>query len=71
MIPIGRMGKPHEVASVVEMLVTNAYLTNKVRVKFFFLDAAPSVSARFFEIFNFTLLLQIMVVDGGVTPSAF
>jgi len=42
MIPIGRMGKPHEVASVVEMLVTNAYLTNK-----------------------------IMVVDGGVTPSAF
>lgn len=29
MIPIGRLGKPHEVASVVEMLVTNVYLTNK------------------------------------------
>ncbi|KAJ7334828.1 NAD-binding protein [Mycena albidolilacea] len=42
MIPIGRLGKPHEVASVVETLVTNAYLTNK-----------------------------IMVVDGGITPSAF
>ncbi|KAJ7629482.1 NAD-binding protein [Mycena polygramma] len=42
MIPIGRLGKPHEVASVVETLVTNAYLTNK-----------------------------IMVVDGGLTPSAF
>jgi len=41
-IPIGRLGKPHEVASVVEMLVTNDYLTNK-----------------------------IMVVDGGLTPSAF
>ncbi|KAJ7485188.1 NAD-binding protein [Mycena galericulata] len=42
MIPIGRLGKPHEIASVVETLVTNAYLTNK-----------------------------IMVVDGGLTPSAF
>nr|GAT57963.1 NAD-binding protein [Mycena chlorophos] len=42
MIPIGRLGKPDEVASVVEMLVSNAYLTNK-----------------------------IMVVDGGLTPSAF
>ncbi|KAF7328929.1 NAD-binding protein [Mycena venus] len=42
MIPVGRLGKPHEVASVVETLVTNAYLTNK-----------------------------IMVVDGGITPSAF
>ncbi|KAJ6510523.1 NAD-binding protein [Mycena sanguinolenta] len=41
-IPIGCMGKPHEVASVVETLVTNEYLTNK-----------------------------IMVVDGGMTPSAF
>ncbi|KAF8147782.1 NAD-binding protein [Mycena galopus ATCC 62051] len=41
-IPIGRMGKPHEVASIVEMLVANEYLTNK-----------------------------IMVVDGGMTPSAF
>lgn len=30
MIPIGRLGKPHEVASVVEVLVTNPYLTNKV-----------------------------------------
>ncbi|KAJ7262716.1 NAD-binding protein [Mycena haematopus] len=42
MIPIGRLGKPHEVASVVETLVMNEYLTNK-----------------------------IMVVDGGLTPSAF
>jgi len=42
MIPIGRLGKPHEVASVVETLVTNEYLTNK-----------------------------ILVVDGGLTPSAF
>ncbi|KAJ7074650.1 NAD-binding protein [Mycena amicta] len=41
-IPIGRMGNPQEIASVVEVLVTNAYLTNK-----------------------------IMVVDGGMTPSAF
>ncbi|KAJ7119586.1 hypothetical protein C8R44DRAFT_624241 [Mycena epipterygia] len=33
MIPIGHLRKPHEVASVVEMLVTNAYLTNKVRTR--------------------------------------
>ncbi|KAJ7475115.1 NAD-binding protein [Mycena galericulata] len=33
MIPIGRLGKPHEIASVVETLVTNAYLTNKVRLR--------------------------------------
>ncbi|KXN91312.1 3-oxoacyl-[acyl-carrier-protein] reductase FabG [Leucoagaricus sp. SymC.cos] len=29
-IPIGRFGRPQEVASVVELLVTNAYMTNKV-----------------------------------------
>ncbi|KAF7291528.1 NAD-binding protein [Mycena kentingensis (nom. inval.)] len=32
LIPIGRMGKPHEIASIVETLVTNAYLTNKIMV---------------------------------------
>lgn len=31
-IPIGRFGLPHEVASVVELLVTNAYMTNKIIV---------------------------------------
>jgi len=41
-IPVGRFGLPHEVAPVVEMLVTNAYMTNK-----------------------------IIVVDGGLTASAF
>ncbi|KAI5118777.1 hypothetical protein M0805_005658 [Coniferiporia weirii] len=30
LIPVGRFGKPDEVASVVELLVTNAYLTNKI-----------------------------------------
>jgi 3-oxoacyl-[acyl-carrier protein] reductase len=29
-IPIGRFGHPQEIASVVELLVTNAYMTNKV-----------------------------------------
>ncbi|KAF7760821.1 hypothetical protein Agabi119p4_10230 [Agaricus bisporus var. burnettii] len=31
-IPIGRFGRPQEVASIVELLVTNAYMTNKIIV---------------------------------------
>lgn len=29
LIPVGRFGQPEEVAQVVELLVTNAYMTNK------------------------------------------
>lgn len=29
-IPVNRFGEPDEIASIVELLVTNAYLTNKV-----------------------------------------
>lgn len=29
-IPIGRLGKPDEIASIVFMLVQNGYMTNKV-----------------------------------------
>ena len=29
-IPIGRLGKPAEIASIVAMLATNGYMTNKV-----------------------------------------
>ena len=29
-IPIGRLGKPDEIASIVVMLAKNAYMTNKV-----------------------------------------
>ncbi|KZT18767.1 NAD-binding protein [Neolentinus lepideus HHB14362 ss-1] len=32
MIPVGRFGTPAEIASVVEMLVANAYMTNKIVV---------------------------------------
>ncbi|KAF8586880.1 NAD-binding protein [Ramaria rubella] len=31
-IPVGRFGEPEEIASVVEMFTTNAYLTNKIYV---------------------------------------
>ncbi|KAF5378922.1 hypothetical protein D9757_008727 [Collybiopsis confluens] len=31
MIPVGRLGIPSEISSIVEMLVTNAYMTNKCR----------------------------------------
>ncbi|KAF9445194.1 NAD(P)-binding protein [Macrolepiota fuliginosa MF-IS2] len=31
-IPVGRFGYPQEIASVVEMLVTNSYMTNKIVV---------------------------------------
>ncbi|KAJ4490709.1 NAD-binding protein [Lentinula aciculospora] len=32
MIPVGRLGVPSEIASIVELLVTNAYMTNKIIV---------------------------------------
>ncbi|KAL1947103.1 hypothetical protein VTO73DRAFT_14064 [Trametes versicolor] len=32
LIPIGRLGKPDEIASIVLMLATNAYMTNKILV---------------------------------------
>ncbi|PIL33211.1 hypothetical protein GSI_04661 [Ganoderma sinense ZZ0214-1] len=32
LIPIGRLGKPDEIASIVLMLVTNGYMTNKIIV---------------------------------------
>ncbi|KAJ3772600.1 NAD-binding protein [Lentinula raphanica] len=32
MIPVGRLGIPNEIASIVELLVTNAYMTNKIIV---------------------------------------
>ncbi|THU98559.1 NAD-binding protein [Dendrothele bispora CBS 962.96] len=32
MIPIGRLGVPDEIASIIQMLVTNAYMTNKIIV---------------------------------------
>ncbi|KDQ57893.1 hypothetical protein JAAARDRAFT_250632 [Jaapia argillacea MUCL 33604] len=32
LIPVGRFGKPDEIASVVEMLVGNSYMTNKIIV---------------------------------------
>ncbi|PPQ93894.1 hypothetical protein CVT25_007807 [Psilocybe cyanescens] len=33
-IPVGRFGLPHEIATVVEMLVSNAYMTNKAHHRF-------------------------------------
>jgi NAD(P)-dependent dehydrogenase (short-subunit alcohol dehydrogenase family) len=32
LVPIGRVGEPEEIASVVEMLVKNEYMTNKARL---------------------------------------
>ncbi|KZT38383.1 hypothetical protein SISSUDRAFT_1047066 [Sistotremastrum suecicum HHB10207 ss-3] len=31
-IPVGRLGKPAEIAQIVEMLVSNSYMTNKIIV---------------------------------------
>lgn len=31
LVPVGRFGQPEEVAQVVELLVTNSYMTDKVR----------------------------------------
>lgn len=40
LIPMGRFGMPEEIASVVELLISNAYMTNKVRT------ASPSTRAK-------------------------
>ncbi|KAI0052211.1 putative short-chain dehydrogenase/reductase [Auriscalpium vulgare] len=32
LIPVGRFGQPEEIASIVELLVTNSYMTNKIVV---------------------------------------
>lgn len=37
-IPIGRLGVPEEISSIVEMLVLNAYMTNKASLLHGFCD---------------------------------
>lgn len=61
-LPVGRFGRPDEIASIVEMLVLNSYMTNKVRN----LRLSRSKLERY-------LLrpCQIIVADGGAAPSAF
>ena len=43
MIPIGRMGVPEEIASIVQMLVQNEYMTNKVTAYNPVVDISKSV----------------------------
>lgn len=56
-MPVGRFGQPEEVAQVVELLVTNSYMTDKVR--------DFSVSA--YEVAHNA---QIVTCDGGMIPSS-
>lgn len=66
-IPVGRFGQPAEIASVVELLVLNAYMTNKVCAcgetlrKY---NGSRSVDADGSG-------LQIIVADGGWTGTGF
>ncbi|EIW61058.1 NAD-P-binding protein [Trametes versicolor FP-101664 SS1] len=61
LIPIGRLGKPDEIASIVLMLAINAYMTNKVS------STEHTLQRRC----NIHLLVdchpQILVADGGYT----
>ena len=60
-IPIGRLGKPEEIASIVLMLVTNGYMTNKVR------SACHTIQRLRSSLEKLVLLTQIIVADGGWT----
>jgi 3-oxoacyl-[acyl-carrier protein] reductase len=55
---VGRFGQPEEIAQVVELLITNSYMTNKVGG---------------LCIVNFSCSLQdlqIITCDGGMIPSS-
>jgi 3-oxoacyl-[acyl-carrier protein] reductase len=56
---VGRFGQPEEVAQVVELLITNSYMTDKVR--------EPCI-----ELFLLVTVydLQIVTCDGGMIPSS-
>ena len=58
-IPIGRFGLPDEIASVVAMLATNAYITNKVRVFRPFCSGA--VMPWLIDYQRFSLLMEVLL----------
>ena len=53
---MGRFGQPEEVAQVVELLVTNSYMTDKVRGLYLRSCSLNDV--------------QIVTCDGGMVPSS-
>lgn len=56
---MGRFGQPEEVAQVVELLVTNSYMTDKVRGVGTYLCSC-----------SFDDDVQIVTCDGGMVPSS-
>ena len=70
---MGRFGQPEEIAAVVELLVTNSYMTNKVCTKCS--DTRPSESLRSNSLAfcNKTRIRiadsKIVSADGGMLPS--
>jgi 3-oxoacyl-[acyl-carrier protein] reductase len=55
---VGRFGQPEEIAQVVELLITNSYMTDKVW---------GSVLSTFSHLIYD---LQIVTCDGGMIPSS-
>ena len=56
---MGRFGQPEEVAQVVELLVTNSYMTDKVRGLY-----------RLYLCYCSLYDVQIVTCDGGMVPSS-
>jgi len=54
---VGRFGQPEEVAQVVELLVTNSYMTDKV-------------CRGIYLCIRFLHDVQIVTCDGGMVPSS-
>ena len=59
-IPIGRLGKPNEMADIVLLLASNGYMTNKVCLQ---------VSGG--RLLLVDCLRQVIVADGGWTIGGF
>ena len=55
---MGRFGQPEEVAQVVELLITNSYMTDKVREPCIVNFSCSSYDS------------QIVTCDGGMIPSS-
>lgn len=58
-IPIGRCGKPDEIAETVVFMVKNGYVTNKVR-------KSNSCIRRLMLLTSFASF-QVFAIDGGMT----
>ncbi|THH14503.1 hypothetical protein EW146_g5840 [Bondarzewia mesenterica] len=71
LIPMGRFGQPEEIAAIVELLICNAYMTNKVRPNPLSSPLLSDVLFRWMLTMMMGCISKIVVADGGMLPSSF